>query len=172
MSKLYWLALGVIVASLAFGARPVTAQKVEVSVLYRQDSDTSYLAVIPGYSDPGSDGNGACLLDPNPADCPAPNRSTASIPTLVGTTLSLLLPDGRVAVVNCVNRYSEKGNYINRRGCGMPMVEHVEAEFHGDSAKLWWPVGQDGRIESEKYRVVALLDKRIESAHAEGTSSH
>ena len=55
---------------------------------------------------------------------------------LVGTTLSLLLPDGKVALVNCVNRYSAKGNYLNRRSCGMPMVEQVEAEFIGKSARL------------------------------------
>ena len=59
---------------------------------------------------------------------------------LVGTTLSLRLPDGRVALVNCVNRYSAKGNYVNRHGCGMPMVEHVETEFIGQSAKLTWQV--------------------------------
>ena len=84
---------------------------------------------------------------------------------LVGTTLSLLLPDGRVALVNCVNRYSTNGNYVNRRSCGMPMVEHVEAEFIGQSAELKWQVGTDGKkTESETYKVVAMLEKRTESA--------
>jgi hypothetical protein len=159
MSKSTWLAIGLAVVSLAFCVRPVAAQKLEVSVLYRQDSDTRYFAVIPGYSDPASDGSGACLIDHNPEDCPAPSPSTASIPTLVGTTLSLLLPDGRVAVVNCVNRHSASG-YINRRNCGIPLVEHVEAQFHGEHARLWWPAGPDGKIESEKYKVIALLDKQ------------
>lgn len=160
MRKSCWLAGGLAIVSLAFCIRPVSAQKLEVNVLYRQDSATRYFAVVPGYSDPASDGSGACLIDHNPADCPAQSHSTASIPTLVGTTLSLLLPDGRVAVVNCVNRYSVNVNYVNRRGCGMPLVAHVEAQFHGEKAKLWWPVGPDGRIESEKYKVVALLDKQ------------
>jgi len=108
------------------------------------------------------------MLDPDPANCPAVDSAFARGEVnymLVGTTLSLLLPDGRVALVNCVNRYSAKGNYVSRRSCGMPMVEHVEAEFIGQSAKLKWQVGTDGKkTESETYKVVAMLEKRTESA--------
>jgi hypothetical protein len=163
MSKAGWLGIGLAIAAMV---PPAGAQKIDVSVLYRQNSDTSYRAVIPGYSTSDADESGSCALDPNPANCPAPNHTAGSAPgdvsyTLVGTTLSLLLPDGRVAVVNCVNRYSEKGNYINRRSCAMPMVEHLEAEFTGQSAKLKWLVGAGGRkTESETYKVVALLEKR------------
>ena len=63
--------------------------------------------------------------------------------------------------MNCVNKYSSKGNYINRRSCGMPLVEHVQAEFNGKTAKLKWPVGTDGKIESENYKIVAFLDKQL-----------
>jgi hypothetical protein len=43
----------------------------------------------------------------------------------------------------------------------MPLVEHVQAEFKGNIAKLEWPVGPEGtKLESEKYKVVAVLDKR------------
>jgi hypothetical protein len=56
------------------------------------------------------------------------------------------------------------------------MVERVEAEFIGESAKLKWAVGTDGKkTESEIYRVVAMLDKRTETARVsstEGPSSH
>ena len=176
-----WLRIGLAAILMALCAHSVCAQKLEVSVLYRQDSDISYHAVIPGYSGAAADVTGACTLDPDPANCPSqdqgvdPARGEVSY-MVVGTTLSLLLPDGRVAVVNCVNRYSAKGSYINRRSCGMPLVEHVEAEFSGHSAKLKWPVGQDGKkIESETYRIVAMLDKRIETARIsanEGPSSH
>ncbi len=79
----------------------------------------------------------------------------------MGTTLSLLLPDGRVALVNCVNKYSSKGNYISRRICQMPLVPQVEVELNGKTAKLKWPVGEDGKITAETYRIVAILDKQL-----------
>lgn len=161
-----WLALGLASLSIAFSVQSAAAQKLDATVLYRQDSDISYHAVIPGFSGPAADITGACTLDPDPANCPDPGQN-GSTPgeisyTLVGTTLSLLLPDGKVALVNCVNRFSAKGNYVNRRSCGMPLVEHVEAEFTGQTAKLKWPVGTDGKIQSETYRVVALLDKKTD----------
>lgn len=171
MSKSPWLAVALAFVSLPFSVPSASAEKVQVNVLYRQDSDVVYHAVIPGYSGPNADITGACTLDPDPANCPADTQANATSGevnyTVVGTTLSLGLPDGRVAVVNCVNRYSAKGNYINRRSCGMPMVERVDAEFNGKIAKLTWPVGPNGKkIESETYKVVAMLDKRIETAHA------
>jgi len=179
MSKFPRLAILLAILSLAFSVRSAFAQKLDVSVLYRQDSDVAYHAVVPGYTGPNADITGACTLDPDPANCPDESQSQVNGSvnyTVVGTTLSLLLPDGRVAVVNCVNRHSAKGTYINRRSCGMPMVERVEAEFIGESAKLKWAVGADGKkTESEIYRVVAMLDKRTETARVsstEGPSSH
>lgn len=140
------------------------AQKVPVSVLYRQDSDIAYHAVIPGYSGPNADVTGACTLDPDPANCPDPNQSAdpKGTPTylLFGTTLSLGLPDGRIALVNCVSRHSANGNYINRHSCGVPLSERAEAEFAGHSAKLSWTFGPNGnKTESETYKVVAMLAK-------------
>jgi hypothetical protein len=173
------LAIGLAVASLTCSVPSAFAQKLEASVLYRQDSDNRYIAVVPGYSGPDADITGACMLDPDPPNCPAVDSPSARGEVnymLVGTTLSLLLPDGRVALVNCVNRYSAKGNYVNRRSCGMPMVEQVEAEFVGQSAKLRWQVGTDGKkTGSETYKVVAMLEKRTESARVstpEGPASH
>lgn len=160
--------LGLVVLSLTFSVMQATAQTVEASVLYRQDSDNRYIAVIPGYSGPESDITGACLLDPDPANCPTiAANGTNDNPNymLIGTTLSLLLPDGRVAVVNCQNRYSARGTYINRRSCGMPMVPRVEAEFNGPLAKLTWSAGPDGKkTESETYKVVAMLSRRTDTA--------
>jgi hypothetical protein len=80
--------------------------------------------------------------------------------SVTGATLSLLLPDGRVAVVNCISKYRPRGDYINRRSCRMPMVDTFEVEFKGKDAKLRWPVSLDGKkFESETYRIVAVLDK-------------
>ncbi len=42
----------------------------------------------------------------------------------------------------------------------MPLVENIEAEFHGDKAKLIWAVSLDGKkMQSETYKVLAILDK-------------
>lgn len=156
-----WLALALAAISPILAVRCARAEKVDASVLYRQDSDVAYHAVIPGYSGPNADITGACTLDPDPANCPAPSKTSGEPTyTLIGTTLSLGLPDGRIAVVNCIDRHSEKGNYINRHTCGMPLSQHVEADINGQNAKLTWRVGPDGKkTESENYKVVALLSR-------------
>jgi len=164
MRKSPWLVLGLAALSTLISAGSVAAQKVSVSVLYRQDSDIVYHAVIPGYSGPNADVTGACTLDPDPANCPDPkqNDDLKAAPTylLLGTTLSLGLPDGRIALVNCVSRHSANGNYINRHSCGMPLSERADAEFIGQSARLSWTLAANGnRVESETYRIVALLAK-------------
>lgn len=166
MNKTMWLAAMLAVISTISSTQSARAQKLDVSVLYRQESDVAYHAVIPGYSGPNADVTGACTLDPDPANCPTPGKPNGEPTfTLIGTTLSLGLPDGRIALVNCIDRHSAKGNYINRRACGMPLVEHIAAEFSGRSAKLSWPGGPDGKkIESETYKVVAMLAKPVETA--------
>lgn len=164
MNKPRWMGFGMTLLYLASCVSAASAQKLDVSVLYRQDSDVNYFAVIPGYTGEATEGAPDCSLDPMSPECSGTARSTAPgdvAYNVVGTTLSLLLPDGRVALVNCVNKYSSKGNYINRRSCGMPLVEHVQAEFNGKTAKLKWPVGTDGKIESENYKIVAFLDKQL-----------
>jgi hypothetical protein len=168
MSKPNWVGLGMALVYLASFAPPATAQKLEATVLYRQDSDVNYFAVIPGYTSPEPESSPNCALDPDPAEC-SPTTHTNQLLSaqgevtynVVGTTLSLLLPDGRIALVNCVSKYSSKGNYVNRRSCGMPLSEHVQAEFNGKTAKLKWPVGNDGKTESETYKIVAYLDKQL-----------
>jgi len=167
MRRSRWLAVGLAALSLAFLVRSASAEKIQASVLYRQNSDVTYRAFVPGYSAANAEITGACRLDPDPANCPGTGQiGTANGDVnyvLVGATLSLGLPDGRIAVVNCVNSFSAKGNY--KRYCGMPMVERVEAEFYGQNARLTWRVGSDGqKSASETYRVVALLAKPAERA--------
>lgn len=158
MGKLKLFAQLVAIWTLASGVLSVSAQKLDATVLYRQNSDSDYRALIPGYSNPASPD---CAADMANADCYQHTAESGPYSyDVVGTTLSLLLPDQKIAVINCVNKYSPKGNYIMRRSCGMPLVEHVQAEIKGNIAKLEWPVGPDGKIESEKYRVIAVLDKR------------
>lgn len=167
MRKPRLMGFGMAFLSLATSVTAANAQKLDASVLYRQDSDVNYYAVIPGYSSAATEGSPDCSLDPFSPACAGTARAGSSIApgdvayNVVGTTVSLLLPDGRVAVLNCVNKYSAKGNYINRRSCGMPMVEHVQAEINGKSAKLKWAVGSEGKTESETYKVIAILDKQL-----------
>ena len=180
MRKSPWLALGPAALSLVISAGSAAAQKVPVNVLYRQDSDIVYHAVIPGYSGPNADVTGACTLDPDPANCPDANQNAYSKGTpsylLSGTTLSLGLPDGRIALVNCISRHSASGNYINRHSCGMPLTEHADAEFVGQSAKLSWTLEPNGhKTESETYKVVAMLAKPADNsqiASDRGTGTH
>ena len=82
-----------------------------------------------------------------------------------GATLSLLLPDSRIAVVNCDAKANwtdwHKGLY---RDCRVPPVGTLEAEFNGDKAKLSWSVSIDGsKKESETFKVIGILSKLPES---------
>ncbi len=162
MSNSKWVAISIAIGCFISCIRPVSAQQWEATVLYRQNSDSYYRALIPGYSNPDSPD---CAAELGNAECyDPPQAKTGMTPVsynVVGTTLSLRLSDGRVVVVNCLNKYSSTRTYIVRRSCGMPLVERVAAEFKGTTARLEWPVGPDGKkIESEKYNVVAVLDKR------------
>ena len=79
-----------------------------------------------------------------------------------GATLSLQLPDGRVAVVNCESKFAEHfaGPSGNRRSCRFPLVDDIQAEFVRDQAKLKWVVSIDGKtMASETYKILAILDK-------------
>jgi hypothetical protein len=76
-----------------------------------------------------------------------------------GATLSLRLPDGRVAVVNCDSKYAPKGDYINRRSCRVPSEDEFEAQFNGEKAKLFWRVGISGeKGKSETYKLIEILE--------------
>lgn len=77
-----------------------------------------------------------------------------------GATLSLQLPDGRVAVVNC----SSKADWWTlgqrqRRSCRIPMTDRFEAEFNGDKAKLYWRIGVNSEKGlSETYRLIEIVE--------------
>ena len=159
MSKPIWVAAALAIVSMACAMRPASAQKLDATVLYRQNSDTDYNAVIPGWSSATD-----CAADPTDPGCSVlrPNAAPGEVfYNVVGTTLSLQLPDGRVAVLNCVNKFASRANHIHSRSCGMPIVDHVQAEFNGHRAKLEWMFSLDSnKLESETYSVVAVLDKR------------
>jgi len=146
---------------------PAFAQKLAVKIINRQDHDTEYTYVVPGYSTSNSNANVNCGGSENNVNCTGSSTATgSSIPAqqvsyhVRGATFSLQLPDGRVAVVNCESKFAERfaGPRGNRRSCRMPLVDDIEAEFNGDKAKLKWVVSIDGKkMESETYKILPVL---------------
>ena len=79
---------------------------------------------------------------------------------LAGATLTLQLPDGRVAVVNCRSKFQERfAGPGNVRSCRVPLVDQLDVELDGDNAKLFWNVSIDGKkIQSETYKIIAVYN--------------
>jgi hypothetical protein len=132
-----------------------------VRIVGRKANATRYGYVVPGYASSNcsvySYGNAA-----------SSRCSSSGIPALSasfqvrGATLSLLLPDSRIVVVNC----DAKANWTDwhqgiYRSCRVPVSDTVEADFKGDKAKLIWSVSLDGtKKESETYRIIGVLSRR------------
>jgi len=158
------------IAGLIFAcAASVSAQKFTVQIVNRQDNDTDYTYVVPGHFIAQSNSNVNCYGSDTNVNCNGSATTTGSSmpPQQVsyhvrGATFTLALPDGRAAVVNCESKFKERmaGPRGNHRSCRMPLVDTIEADFHGDKAKLEWVVSLDGKkTESETYKIVAILDK-------------
>jgi hypothetical protein len=148
-----------------------------VKIVGRQNNETQYTYVVPGYSMTNTNGNTGCVGTATDTaigttatvGCAGSAQSTTtSRPaqqvsfTVHGATFSLALPDGRMAVVNCESKFAERfaGRQGNRRSCRMPIVDDIQAEFDGDKAKLFWPVSLDGKkIESETYKILGVFAK-------------
>jgi hypothetical protein len=153
---------------LVFGI-PASAQKLSVKIIDRQEHDSSYTYVVQGHSYSNSNTNVNCNGGDNYANCNGTSRTdTVSTPaqhgsfSVRGATFSLLLPDGRIAVVNCDIKFAEHfaGAAGNHRNCRQPVVDNIQADFHGGSAKLEWVVSLDGKkTQSETYKVLGILDK-------------
>jgi hypothetical protein len=138
-----------------------TAEKKEltVKIIGRQNNETHYTYVVPGYSTATANTDVNCLGTDSSVNCSASTRvNGTSIPAhtasfeVQGATYTLQLPDNRVVVVNCQSKFKERfaGPVGNRRSCRMPLVDELQVEFSGDKAKLKWPVSIDGnKLESE-----------------------
>lgn len=147
---------------------PVFAQKLNVKIIARQDNETEYTYVVAGYSSSNSNTNVNCFGDTNVTCNGSTTTTGVSTPGhqvsfhVRGATYSLLLPDGRIVVVNCESKFAEHmaGHAGNHRSCRMPLVDDIEAEFNGDKAKLKWNVSLDGKkTASETYKILAVLSK-------------
>jgi hypothetical protein len=141
-------------------AIPASAQKLSVKIIDRQEHDGSYNYFVPGHSYSNSDTNVNCNGSDSYANCNGTSTTnTVSTPALLGSfsvrgaTFSLLLPDGRIAVVNCDIKFAEHfaGAAGNHRNCRQPLVDNIQADFHGGNAKLEWVVGLDGKKRNQKH---------------------
>ena len=140
-----------------------------VTIIDHQNNSGSYTYVVPGYSNAHSSTNVSCNDLGDNVNCTGITRSEGtSTPALIrsykvtGATLSLQLPDGRVAVVNCESKLNWTEWKLNQvyRSCRVPLVNGVHAQFDSDKAKIFWSVSIDGKkMESETYKIVAVLDK-------------
>ena len=157
---------------------PAWAQKMDVKIIDRKDNETEYTYIVPGHFTANSTSNANCSgttlvagstanTDVNCNGTTTTNGTTTPAHEVSyrvrGATFTLLLPDGRGAVVNCESKFAERmaGPAGNHRSCRMPLVENISVEFKGDKAKLIWVVSLDGKkMQSETYKVLAVLDKR------------
>ena len=143
---MHTLLVGIIVLS---AAAPAFGQNLAVKIINREDNETQYTYVVAGYSSSNSNTNVNCSDTGSNVNCNGSTHTTGtSTPghevtfSVRGATYSLLLPDGRVAVVNCESKFAEHmaGRSGNKRSCRMPIVDDIQADFSGDKAKLSWPV--------------------------------
>jgi hypothetical protein len=145
------------------------AQRFDVKIIDRQDNETNYTYVVPGHFSSQSNSNVNCNgLDTNVYCNGSSTTNGYGTPAqqvsynVRGATFTLLLPDGRSTVVNCESKFAEHmaGPAGNHRSCRKPLIDNIQAEFHGDKAKLMWVVSLDGKkMQSETYKVLAVFDK-------------
>ena len=145
------------------------AQKLTVKIVDRQNNETDYSYVVPGHFSSYSSSSVNCSATSYSADCTGGGTTNGvstpsqAVPFHVrGATLTLVLPDGRAAVVNCESKFAERmaGPRGNHRSCRVPLVADIDVDFHGDKAKLEWVVSLDGKKkQSETYKILAILQK-------------
>jgi hypothetical protein len=162
----------VVAALILTFAGTAAAQKFTVRVVDRRDSETDYSYVVPGHFTAQSNASVNCYGSNCNGSETTNGFSTPAhaVPYHVrGATFSLQLPDGRIAIVNCESKFAERmaGHAGNHRSCRTPLVDEIDADFHGDKAKLEWVVSLDGKKkQSETYKVLAVLPKPNDVAAA------
>ena len=168
MDKFNWIGLAAVSAFLATCSAVALGQTMSVKIIQRHESETAYTYVVPGHFDSTSDTDLNCRAGSTNVNCSGTTTTNGTVTapreisySVTGATFSLLLPDGRIAVVNCVSKYSYKygAGYDHQRSCRTPLVDDFQVEFKDKNAKLIWPAGVNGKtFESETYRILAVLD--------------
>jgi hypothetical protein len=167
MSRLKVLAaVGVIVG---FCGLSCAAERVDVKIVNRQNNESAYSYNVAGRTDSTTRTKVKCREGDYSSGCTetthtatqyvAPQHGDYSVQ---GSTLSLQLADGRIAVVNCASKLSLfTPTPQTRRSCRIPPGNNIQVEFKAKDAKLFWPVSIDGqKFESETYKIVAIEDAK------------
>jgi hypothetical protein len=142
-------------------------KSVLVTIIHREQRDSTYKYEVPGYTawGCGADifGQTACTNGVSPS-------LLVGEYNVSGATLSLLLPDNRVVVANCVAKRrawhnarddANTNNLGHYRSCRQPPTDKIIVEFKGDDARLLWPVSIDGtKMQNETYKIIAVLTKK------------
>lgn len=161
------LSLTALLALVSFSASAAPPKKLDVVVIDRKDVTSEYNYVVPGHVSSTGYGSVNCSSYGNSTNCSGSGNSSALVTPgmvgnyqLTGATLTLKLPDGRLAVVNCDKKINwTEWNYQAYRNCRIPMVTNITAEFRGDNAKLSWSVSiDDSKMATETYKIIAVLD--------------
>jgi hypothetical protein len=164
------LKLMIALASLALltSIQALAEDSLDVVVVDRQDNASTYTYVVPGYSNSSSNTSANCSAIGSTANCSGQVSTTSTSTTgfsgsyeVQGATLSLMLPDRRIVVVNCASKinWTEWSNPGMYRSCRIPLVNKIQAKFAGDKAKIGWPVSIDGKkMQQETYKIIAILD--------------
>jgi hypothetical protein len=138
-----------------------------VKVINRQTGETAYNYSVPGRAETKTRTHVDCATHSKDKDCVKTTRTETQYVapqsgsySVQGATLSLQLPDGRVAVVNCASKLSLfTPTPESRRSCRIPPTDKIQVEFKGKDAKLYWPVSIDGqKLESETYKILTVTD--------------
>jgi hypothetical protein len=158
---------------LLFVGTSLAAQKLDVKIIQRQTSEAGYTYQVAGHSTTTSSGGANCNANSfggsTNVNCSGSGTSetSATAPmvysySVTGATFSLLLPDGRIAVVNCMSKFAEHfaGPAGNHRSCRTPIVDDITVDFSGKKAKLYWPVSLDAKkLEPETYTILGIIPK-------------
>ncbi len=143
----------------------ICGQIFDVKIVARQDKDTSYSYVVPGWVNSSTNSTTNCSDSAVGVSCSGTaTTSGTSMPArsgvlqVSGATLTLQLPDGRVAVVNCNSKYQIISGPAHHRSCRVPFRdEDIRLELNGNSAKLRWLPNHDGtKWESETYTLLGV----------------
>ena len=141
-----------------------------VKIIEHRNSETAYSYAVPGSVNSTTNSNAACSSYPAGANCSGTSTTSgviiparSGVFQATGATLTLQLPDGRVAIVNCNSKYQALfAGPAHRRSCRVPATDSVQAEFNGDKAKLKWSVSLDGKkLDSETYKVLAVYPAEL-----------
>jgi hypothetical protein len=150
-----------------------SSQMLNVKIVQRQNGQIQSTYAVAGHScfNSNASANRSGLGDSVNCNGSGTTNTVTTAPHVVsysvsGATYSLLLPDGRVAVVNCTAKFAEHfaGAAGNKRSCRMPINDDLQAEFKGKNAKLMWPVSLDGKkMELETYTILGIVPAQTQA---------